>query len=218
MAERARPGGLRARGARWRPGWATRCAPPGSRSSGPSRAAAEIEGVEGVRQAADGERRRPDRGVRRLRRRRGRRGVHRRAAGRRGGQGRRPRAPARAWWSPSTQDEAKAAVRRMLGERAFGAAGARVVIEERLTGREVSMMALVRRRRGSRCSRRPRITRPSVTATRGPNTGGMGDLFAVAAGRRALARSGSGETHLRADAARARRGRAAVSRRCSTAA
>ena len=42
----------------------------------------------------------------------------------------------------STKAEAKAAVRTMLEGRAFGAAGARVVIEERLSGREVTMMAL----------------------------------------------------------------------------
>src|SRR5688572_12806629 len=38
----------------------------------------------------------------------------------------------------SSHAEAKAAVRAMLADRQFGAAGARVVIEERLTGREVS--------------------------------------------------------------------------------
>src|SRR2546427_636664 len=42
----------------------------------------------------------------------------------------------------STKAEAKAAVRAMLDGRAFGEAGARVVIEERLSGREVTMMAL----------------------------------------------------------------------------
>ena len=38
--------------------------------------------------------------------------------------------------------EAKTAARRMLVEGAFGDAGARVVIEERLLGREVSLMAI----------------------------------------------------------------------------
>jgi phosphoribosylamine--glycine ligase len=42
----------------------------------------------------------------------------------------------------SSRAEAKQAVRAMLVDRAFGEAGARVVIEERLVGREVSMMAL----------------------------------------------------------------------------
>ena len=75
----------------------------------------------------------------------------------------------------STKAEAKAAARRMLGEGAFGAAGARVVIEERLTGREVSMMAF--------CDG----TRLALLATAedhkavgdgdtGPNTGGMGTV------------------------------------------
>jgi len=69
--------------------------------------------------------------------------------------------------------EAKAAVRRLLIDREFGDAGARVVIEERLRGREVSMMAL--------CD----ATRVQLLASAedhkaigdgdvGPNTGGMG--------------------------------------------
>src|SRR4030095_12567560 len=41
----------------------------------------------------------------------------------------------------TTPDEAKAAARGMMAEPLFGDAGARVVIEERLRGREVSMMA-----------------------------------------------------------------------------
>jgi phosphoribosylamine---glycine ligase len=73
----------------------------------------------------------------------------------------------------SSHDEAKAAVRDMLVGRSFGNAGARVVVEERLTGRECSVMAL--------CDG----TRFVLLATaedhkavfdgdRGPNTGGMG--------------------------------------------
>ncbi len=73
----------------------------------------------------------------------------------------------------SSKDEAKQAVRSMLVDKVFGDAGTRVVIEERLTGREVSMMAL--------CDG----TRFVLLATaedhkavsdgdRGPNTGGMG--------------------------------------------
>ena len=42
----------------------------------------------------------------------------------------------------SSKEEARAAARAMLADRAFGEAGARVVVEERLGGREVSMMAL----------------------------------------------------------------------------
>jgi phosphoribosylamine---glycine ligase len=73
----------------------------------------------------------------------------------------------------SSKDEAKQAVRAMLVDKIFGDAGTRVVIEERLTGREVSMMAL--------CDG----TRFVLLATaedhkavfdgdHGPNTGGMG--------------------------------------------
>jgi phosphoribosylamine--glycine ligase len=69
--------------------------------------------------------------------------------------------------------EAKAAVRRMLSEGAFGAAGARVVIEERLTGREVSMMALCD---GERLALLPTSEDHKTVrdGDQGPNTGGMG--------------------------------------------
>jgi phosphoribosylamine--glycine ligase len=73
----------------------------------------------------------------------------------------------------SSHDEAKQAVRTMLVDRAFGDAGARVVIEERLTGREVSMMAL--------CDGTRFVLLASAEdhkavgdGDRGPNTGGMG--------------------------------------------
>jgi phosphoribosylamine---glycine ligase len=73
----------------------------------------------------------------------------------------------------SSKEEAKAAVRAMMADHAFGDAGAHVVIEERLHGREVSMMAF--------CDG----TRVALLATAedhkavgdgdvGPNTGGMG--------------------------------------------
>jgi phosphoribosylamine--glycine ligase len=73
----------------------------------------------------------------------------------------------------SSPEEAKQAVRMMLVERAFGAAGGRVVIEERLLGREVSMMAL--------CDGTRFVLLASAEdhkavfdGDRGPNTGGMG--------------------------------------------
>jgi phosphoribosylamine--glycine ligase len=73
----------------------------------------------------------------------------------------------------STHAEAKRAVRSMLVDRAFGDAGDRVVIEERLTGREVSMMAL--------CDGTRFVLLASAEdhkavfdGDRGPNTGGMG--------------------------------------------
>jgi phosphoribosylamine--glycine ligase len=73
----------------------------------------------------------------------------------------------------STHDEAKQAVHSMLIDKVFGDAGARVVIEERLTGREVSMMAL--------CDGTRFVLLASAEdhkavfdGDRGPNTGGMG--------------------------------------------
>lgn len=72
-----------------------------------------------------------------------------------------------------TKDESKAAVRRMLAEGEFGAAGARVVLEERLFGREVSMMALCD---GTRVALLASAEdhKAVFDGDRGPNTGGMG--------------------------------------------
>ena len=72
-----------------------------------------------------------------------------------------------------TKDESKAAVRRMLAEGEFGAAGARVVLEERLFGREVSMMALCD---GARLALLASAEdhKAVFDGDRGPNTGGMG--------------------------------------------
>ncbi len=73
----------------------------------------------------------------------------------------------------SSHAEAKQAVRSMLVEGIFGEAGARVVVEERLVGREVSMMAL--------CDGTRFVLLDSaedhkavLDGDRGPNTGGMG--------------------------------------------
>ena len=73
----------------------------------------------------------------------------------------------------SSHAEAKQAVRTMLVDRAFGDAGARVVVEERLTGREVSMMALCD---GTRFSLLASAEDHKAVGDgdRGPNTGGMG--------------------------------------------
>ena len=75
----------------------------------------------------------------------------------------------------STKAEAKAAVRTMLEGRAFGAAGARVVIEERLSGREVTMMALCD---GSRLALLASSEDHKAVrdGDEGPNTGGMGTV------------------------------------------
>jgi phosphoribosylamine--glycine ligase len=73
----------------------------------------------------------------------------------------------------ATKDESRAAVRRMLVDRAFGAAGARVVLEERLAGREVSMMALTD---GTRIVLLASAEDHKAVGDGdvGPNTGGMG--------------------------------------------
>ncbi len=68
---------------------------------------------------------------------------------------------------------ARAAVRNMLGEGRFGAAGARVVIEELLTGEEASFIVMAD---GEHCL--PLASSQDHKARddgdRGPNTGGMG--------------------------------------------
>jgi phosphoribosylamine--glycine ligase len=73
----------------------------------------------------------------------------------------------------ATKAEAKAAARGMLSDRAFGEAGARLVIEERLRGREVTMMALCDGRRLAllASSEDHKAVRDG---DQGPNTGGMG--------------------------------------------
>jgi phosphoribosylamine--glycine ligase len=70
-------------------------------------------------------------------------------------------------------DEASRAVRFMLGERAFGEAGARIVVEDRLDGDEVSVFALVD---GEAVALLPaaRDHKRAHDGDRGPNTGGMG--------------------------------------------
>jgi phosphoribosylamine---glycine ligase len=70
--------------------------------------------------------------------------------------------------------EARAAARAMLGGR-FGAAGARLVIEQRIAGREVSVLALTD---GHRLEVLPPVEdhKAIFDADRGPNTGGMGTV------------------------------------------
>lgn len=74
---------------------------------------------------------------------------------------------------PGDVAEAEAAVRSMLSEGAFGAAGAEVVIEERLEGPEVSVLAF--------CDGSAIVPMPPaqdhkrlLDGDAGPNTGGMG--------------------------------------------
>src|SRR5439155_650461 len=69
--------------------------------------------------------------------------------------------------------EARAAARAMLEARRFGDAGATVVIEHRIVGREVSVLALTD---GARLEVLPAVEdhKTIFDADRGPNTGGMG--------------------------------------------
>ncbi|MFO1092189.1 MAG: phosphoribosylamine--glycine ligase [Planctomycetaceae bacterium] len=71
------------------------------------------------------------------------------------------------------RDEAVAAVHRIMVEREFGAAGSQIVIEERLSGQELSVLAVV--------DGRTIVTleaaqdhKAAYDGDQGPNTGGMG--------------------------------------------
>ncbi len=73
----------------------------------------------------------------------------------------------------SSFEEAEAAAREMLSGEAFGAAGRRVVLEERLEGQEVSVHAI--------CDGKSAMVLPAIQDHKrigegdtGPNTGGMG--------------------------------------------
>ncbi len=72
-----------------------------------------------------------------------------------------------------SMEEALAAVERMMVERVFGEAGARVVIEERLEGPEVSVLALVDGRTIYTLETAQDHKR-LLEGDLGPNTGGMG--------------------------------------------
>jgi phosphoribosylamine--glycine ligase len=74
-----------------------------------------------------------------------------------------------------TADEARDALAACLDARAFGDAGARVVVEEGMTGPEVSLLAVSD---GIRLVRLPaaRDYKPIGEGNTGPNTGGMGSI------------------------------------------
>ena len=74
---------------------------------------------------------------------------------------------------PGNKSEAERAVRQMLSERMFGAAGDEVVIEERMTGPEASVLAFTD---GKALSLMPPAQdhKRAFDNDEGPNTGGMG--------------------------------------------
>ncbi|HUJ60290.1 MAG TPA: phosphoribosylamine--glycine ligase [Kofleriaceae bacterium] len=86
-----------------------------------------------------------------------------------------------------TAEAARAAARDMLEARRFGDAGATVVIEQRLVGREVSVLALTD---GKRLEVLPAVEdhKTIFDGDRGPNTGGMGTVSPAWASDAILAR------------------------------
>jgi phosphoribosylamine--glycine ligase len=79
-----------------------------------------------------------------------------------------------------TVDETMEALRSMLAEGAFGAAGARVVLEERLQGEEISLLAFADGRTVVPLAASQDHKR-LLDGDAGPNTGGMGAYAPVAA-------------------------------------
>jgi phosphoribosylamine---glycine ligase len=87
---------------------------------------------------------------------------------------------------PDCADDAEAALRRIMQERCFGAAGDEVVIEERLSGPEISLMAFTD---GITVSAMPPAQdhKRLCDGDQGPNTGGMGAYAPAPICRPALA-------------------------------
>ena len=92
--------------------------------------------------------------------------------------------PARGCWSPTRWPRPRPTWPPSCPGDAFGDAGRRVVIEEGLTGPECSLLVLCDGRAAGRRWPRPRTSSGVTTATRGPNTGGMGAYSPVPVGRR----------------------------------
>ena len=74
---------------------------------------------------------------------------------------------------PSSLEEARQALREILLERSFGEAGSQVVIEERLEGEEVSLLAFTDGHT-VRCMPPAQDHKRLLDGDRGSNTGGMG--------------------------------------------
>lgn len=74
---------------------------------------------------------------------------------------------------PTTNDEAEAAIKDMLSGKSFGAAGSKIVFQERLHGQEVSAFALSD---GKNICMLPFFQdhKPIFDDDKGPNTGGIG--------------------------------------------
>ncbi|HUU92086.1 MAG TPA: phosphoribosylamine--glycine ligase, partial [Phycisphaerae bacterium] len=72
-----------------------------------------------------------------------------------------------------SQDEGRSAVRTIMGENAFGEAGSTIVIEERLSGEEASILALVDDATIYSLES-SQDHKPAFDNDQGPNTGGMG--------------------------------------------
>ena len=83
--------------------------------------------------------------------------------------------------------EARAAAREMLDGKRFGAAGARGIVEQRILGREVSVLALTD---GTRLEILPATEdhKAIFDGDEGPNTGGMGTVSPSWVGEATLAR------------------------------
>ena len=107
---------------------------------------------------------------------------------------------------PDGADDTAAAIRSILIDGAFGTAGARVVLEERLVGEEISLLAF--------CDGTTAVAMPpaqdhkrAYEGDRGPNTGGMGAYAPAPVCPPALAASLTGDVLQRVVTASAAEGR-----------
>src|SRR5690606_21525198 len=78
----------------------------------------------------------------------------------------------------ASHDEAVAAAHAALARGAFGSAGRRLVVEERLSGRKLSVLALVSGPRYAILAP-AQDHKAAFDGDQGPNTGGMGALSPV---------------------------------------